>query len=73
MQNQTKEKRVGRTKSPGGFRNLSAAQKKFRKVDRKSPAILSTQSLRVPTPPATPPLIHVVVPFQFGEIASSLL
>ena len=32
----TKENRVGRTKSPGGFRNLSAAQKKFRKVDRKS-------------------------------------
>ena len=32
----TKQKRVGRTKSLGGFRNLSAAQKKFRKVDRKS-------------------------------------
>ena len=39
----------------------------------KAPPILSTQSLRVPKPPATPPLLLVVVPFQFGEIASSLL
>ena len=35
-ESKTKEKTVARTKSPGGFRNLSAAQKKFGKVGRKN-------------------------------------
>ena len=35
-ESKTKEKTVARTKSPDGFRNLSAAQKKFGKVGRKN-------------------------------------
>ena len=56
-----------------GSEILVLLRKSLERWIRKAPAILSTQSLRVPKPPATPPLLLVVVPFQFGEIASSLL